>query len=135
MVHFLTKATKALDEMPIVLRSSVSCTNLIRVFRLQNRAICVIAGVNKRTSCKHFLKVFQILTLPSLYKYEIVMFYKFKSPPIKTGRDLQTYNTIQLQQHRQTSHRLEFAAALTLKIFNKLSAPEKSTRSEVFLTS
>lgn len=59
----------------------------------------IVAGVNKRTSCKHFFKIssFKISTSPSLYIHEMVMvmFYKFKPTSTTTVTDLHTNNNRQ----------------------------------------
>lgn len=107
----------------IILWGSTSRTNFQRVFRLQKRAIRIMAGLNKRVSCRDYFKSFNILTLPMIYIYEMLLFYKFKSTEI-AGINIHNYNTRQRGQHRQTSHRLEVASWLPQnmgpKLFNNL---------------
>lgn len=75
---------------------SMSRTNFLRVFRLQKEAIGVMKVARNRTSS--FVKSLQIITLPSIYIYEILIF-RFKSlsnqigtTPIRTilGKDTNT---------------------------------------------
>lgn len=104
----------------IILWGSASRTALLRVFRLQKRAVRIIAGVNRRTSCKELFKSFQILTLPSLFIYEMLLFYKFKFTSYQTGTNTHNYNTRHRDHHRQISHRLGVAASLPHNIGPKL---------------
>ena len=108
----------------IALWGSASQNALLRVFRLQKRAIRIMVGVNRQTSCRPFFKSLQILTLPALYIYEIIIFHKLKSHNIITGSDTHSYNTRHRHEHRQTTHRLQLAAVLPEnigpKLFNKL---------------
>lgn len=55
----------------------------------------------------------------------MVMFYKFKSAPNKTGRDLHKYNTRQRQKHKQTFHRLKVAAITLPQDINKTTTNKK----------
>jgi hypothetical protein len=50
--------------------------NSINVFRIQKRVIRLIAGVNKRTSCRLIVSQYKILTLPSLYILVSLCFIK-----------------------------------------------------------
>lgn len=62
----------------ILLWSSMSRTNYLRVFRLQKEAIRVMKVTRKRASSNTFVKSLQIITLPPIYIYEILIF-RFKS--------------------------------------------------------
>lgn len=113
----------------IILWGSTSNTNFLRLFRLQKRAIRIMAGVNRRTSCKTLFKSLNILTLASIYILEILTFYKYKLPAAETGSNIHSYNTRHNQRHRPTTHRLEIAAHLPknigAKLFNSLPEPLK----------
>lgn len=124
----------------IILWGSASDTALLRVFRLQKRAIRIMAGVNRRRSCREIFKSFRILTLSSLYILEMLLFYRFKSLNFQTGSTIHGYNTRYRDQHRQTSHRLELAASLPqnigAKLFNRLPENIKILRTyQTFKTS
>lgn len=49
-------------------------THWLRVFRLQKRSIRIIAGLGWRDSCRSSFISYKILTLPSLYIYELCCF-------------------------------------------------------------
>jgi hypothetical protein len=44
-----------------------------KVFKLQNRAIRLIANISSTTSCKPYFKKLKIMTLPCIYVYEILL--------------------------------------------------------------
>jgi len=48
----------------------------IKIFRLQKKVIRLITGVHKRESCRPIFRKFQILTLASLYIFELLSFLK-----------------------------------------------------------
>jgi hypothetical protein len=50
--------------------------NLKNVFKLQKRAIRLIANVSCTANCMLYLKNFKIMTLPCLYIYELFMYAK-----------------------------------------------------------
>lgn len=108
----------------IIVWGSTSRSNFLRVFRLQKRAIRIIVGTRRGAHCRNFFKTLGILTLPSLYILEVLMFYRFKSETILTGTDAHNYNTRYREEHRQFPHRLQIAAKLPHnigpKLFNKL---------------
>lgn len=108
----------------IVLWGSASRKEFLRVFYLQKRAVRIIAGVRRRAPCKTFFQSLRILTLPSLYIYEMLLFYSFKGDSIQVGSDVHNYNTRSRDQHRQAIHRLQLTASLPQnmgpKLFNKL---------------
>jgi hypothetical protein len=47
--------------------------NLKKVFKVQKRAIRLIANISSTTSCKPYLKKSKIVTLPCIYIYEILL--------------------------------------------------------------
>ncbi len=108
----------------IVLWGSTSQTNFQRVFILQKRAVRIMAKLNGRTSCRNHFKTLKILTLASIYIYELLIFYRFKSTTFVTGATVHNYDTRHRLEHRQLSHRLELASTLPQnigpKLFNKL---------------
>ena len=48
----------------------------IKIFRLQKKVIRLITGVHKRESCRPIFRKFQILTLASLYIFEMCFLKK-----------------------------------------------------------
>jgi hypothetical protein len=53
-----------------------SAKDSIKVFLIQKKVMRLIAGVNKRVSCKGLFSEFRILTVPSLYILETLSFIK-----------------------------------------------------------
>jgi hypothetical protein len=108
----------------IVLWGAASRAEFLRVFRLQKRAVRIIAGVHRRLPCKIYFQSLQILTLPSLYIYEMLIYYSFKHDSIRIGTDVHGYNTRAREQHRQIPHRLKISSTLPQnmgpKLFNRL---------------
>jgi hypothetical protein len=52
------------------------CSDATRIFILQKRAIRIIFGVPARHSCVTLFRDFGVLTMPSIYIYECIMFVK-----------------------------------------------------------
>jgi hypothetical protein len=53
--------------------------NLTKVFKLQKRAIRLIANISNTTSCKPYFKILKIMTLPYIYIF-MKFFYTLKCP-------------------------------------------------------
>lgn len=108
----------------IVLWGSASRREFLRVFYLQKRALRIIAGVRRKAPCKTLFQSFGIWTLPSLYIYEMLLYYNFNYDSIQVGSDVHNYNTRSRDQHRQVPHRLQLSASLPQnigpKLYNKL---------------
>jgi hypothetical protein len=51
----------------------------MRIFRIQKRMIKSMVGVSSRTSCRQLFKELNILTLASLYIFEVTCFINTKS--------------------------------------------------------
>jgi len=98
-------------------------THFIRLFRLQKKAIRIMANLKHRESCKEAFKEFGLLTLPCLYILETIMFFRTKCMPTQ-GCDIHSYGTrgrenFRTGQHRTVVHeRLPSQAGV--HFFNKL---------------
>lgn len=64
-----------------------------RVFRLQRRAVRVVAGIPYREDCKNFFRKFNILTLPSLYIFKCLEFVIKNKDRYFTLNSFHKYNT------------------------------------------
>jgi hypothetical protein len=53
-----------------------SVKDSLKIFIIQKKVMRLIAGVNKRVSCKGIFSEYEILTLPSLYIMEVLCFTK-----------------------------------------------------------
>lgn len=53
-----------------------NCTNMQKVFLLQKKCIRAICGARQTDSCRPLFQKLKVMTLPSLYIYEIGLFVK-----------------------------------------------------------
>ena len=60
-----------------------NCVNTVNLFRLQKRCLRTIVNISPMTSCKPYFKQQKMLTLPSLYIFEVSIFVK-KNPNLFT---------------------------------------------------
>jgi len=65
----------------------------IRIFRIQKRVIRSMVGVSSRTSCRHFFKELNILTLASLYILEVNYFIRKYCQSLEQNSEVHKYNT------------------------------------------
>jgi hypothetical protein len=65
----------------------------IKVFQIQKKVIRLIAGVNKRTSCRSIFRQYKILTLPSLYIFVTLCFIKQLKDTLECHSQKYHYNT------------------------------------------
>lgn len=75
-----------------------------RAFKLQKKAIRIIAKINFRESCRPAFKNLQLLTLPCLYILETASFCMYKST-LTRGRDIHAYETRGRDNYRTGKHR------------------------------
>lgn len=90
----------------IVLWGSSSKSNLKRIFTIQKRAIRYMTKLKHMETHKHKFLELQILTVPSLYMYEVILFVK-------------EHNLIQSHQHSYSTRNREINPSLqhSSKIF------------------
>ena len=86
-----------------------SCANFRfeRVFRLQKKAVRILAKLNFRESCRDAFRELGILTLPSLYILEVAQYCRFQCE-LTRGGYIHGYRTrgrdyFRIQQHRTTA--------------------------------
>ena len=94
------------------------------IFRLQKRAIRIMMQVPRITSCREYFKRLQILPLPCIYIYEILLFIKSNISNFTTNSDIHSYNTrnrneLSLQPINSTLCRNNFINT-GLRIYNHL---------------
>lgn len=70
------------------------------VFVLQKKAIRIMAGVHKRTSCKNIFRNLEILTLPCEYILSLMMLYIKNQDKFSTNQDIHHFNT----RHKSDLH-------------------------------
>jgi hypothetical protein len=88
----------------IVLWGSSSKKHLNCIFKYQKRAIRSIAGVPPRTSCCNLFKNLQIMTVPSIYIFETIMFVKSRG--VILGKT-HNYNTRHKSDNSSQQHNLK----------------------------
>jgi hypothetical protein len=75
-----------------------------RLFKLQKKAIRIIAKIHFRESCRPAFKKLKLLTLPSIYILETTMFAASKCALMR-GRDVHNYETRGRDNYRTERHR------------------------------
>jgi len=65
----------------------------IRIFRIQKRVIRSMVGVSSRMSCRQLFKELNILTLASLYIFEVTCFIRKYCQPLEQNSQVHQYNT------------------------------------------
>jgi hypothetical protein len=69
------------------------CVCAWMIFRIQKKVIRLIAGVNKRTSCRSIFSQYKILTLPSLYILVSLCFIKKLNDNLECNSQKYHYST------------------------------------------
>jgi len=107
----------------IILWGSCPEYKLLRIFILQKKAIRIISKLGFRESCREIFKILEILTLPSVYIYETIMFC-LKKINLVANSDVHDYDTRNSNQYRLQYCRLEIFQKMPsqagIKLFNKL---------------
>lgn len=101
-----------------------------KVFLKQKRALRVIAGINNRVSCREVFKKYQILTIPSSFIFECLLFVHGRKGQLPRHSDVHTYATRSRDNYVPPRHRLEKTKNTFLflgtKVYNHLPAEVKS---------
>ena len=64
-----------------------------RIFALQRRAVRIIAGLGYRDDCAHAFKCLDILTMPSIYIFQSLVYIKNNLPRFEKNSDNHDHNT------------------------------------------
>jgi hypothetical protein len=107
-----------------------SARNLQKVFRIQNKAIRLIANISSTSSCKPYFKKLKILTLPCIYIVEILAhtkgsLSKFKTNSMSHSRDTRSKADLFITSHNTKLFEQSIACNSVL-IYNKLPSEIKS---------
>ncbi len=98
-------------------------TKVMRVFILQKAAIRIISRLHSRDSSKNAFKTLNILTLPSMYIYETIIYCISKCHVIQ-GREIHSHETRQAYLFRINQHRSKIYSKLPsqagVTLYNKL---------------
>lgn len=101
-----------------------SSADLIRVFRIQKRALRVMMGSSAGATCRNLFRELNIMTLPCVYIWRLLLYAKrnFDAWPKLNKNNYHTRNLYQLEVPR---HRLTFFEGspqyTAIKLMNKLS--------------
>jgi hypothetical protein len=90
-----------------------------RVFVLQKKVLRIMFKLKRTQSCKDTFKIMNLLTLPSIYILEIILFAQFKCK-LKKGSDYHTHNTRFINYFRPSQHRLNSYQHLPSQFGSKL---------------
>jgi len=110
-----------------------SCTKsrMDRVFRLQKKAVRIISKLQPRESCRDTFRELNLLTLPSLYILEVILYCKYKCSLVQ-GSQFHQYETRGRNDYRLRQHRTVAVEHLPsqagVKFLNRL--PESIKNSE-----
>jgi hypothetical protein len=86
----------------ILVWGNSSKQNLDRVFKIQKKAIRCIERVNRLDSCRPLFKRLGLLTVPSLYVYEVVLYVKTSG--INQNFNVHGYNTRNQADYHMVTH-------------------------------
>jgi hypothetical protein len=107
--------------------------NLMKVFKLQKRAIRLIANISSTTSCKPYFKKGKIMTLPCIYICEILLYIKMSLSKFKTNSIFHSHDTRTKSDLFITSHNTKlFEQSIAYNgvlVYSKLPSEIKSVKS------
>jgi hypothetical protein len=96
----------------------------IGIFRLQNKVIKLITGVHKRKSWRPIFRKFKILTLASLYIFEMLSFLKKYQENVQQNLEIHDHNKRKKHdlhtRHCNTILYQKSVINMGIKLFNRL---------------
>ena len=102
-----------------------SSSHLSRVFKLQKRALRIMVGISQQTSCKPYFKKLKLLTLPSMYIYEVLVHVKSNLEEFALNNNFHNYETRSGSLLSIPGHSLSLyeknPSYIGIKLYNKLS--------------
>lgn len=102
----------------------------MRLFKLQRRAVRVVAGIGWRTPCRDIFIKYKILTLPCLFMLECLKYTRSNMSKFSIQSDIHNYETRNEGNVLVPYHRLKCTRTGTNyygpRIFNKLPSHVKS---------
>ena len=96
----------------------------LRLFRLQKRIIRIIENVDSRTHCRPLFKKLGILTIPSIYILELVLYIKNNIADFAKNNYVHSYNTrcqnsLRIPAHHSATFE-NSPSYIGIKLYNKL---------------
>jgi hypothetical protein len=67
--------------------------NMKKVLTLQKKALRVIFKLKARESCRKYFKLHKIMTIPSMYMYNVILYACYKNISLTRNTDVHQYNT------------------------------------------
>lgn len=112
-----------------------------QAFQSQKKVLRTMCKTHPLTSCKPLFKNLQILTLPSLYIYQLILFIKANESQFLRNSDVHAYNTRNKDDLYQPYSRLALGENspkhMGIKCFNKISqfidTGSRSFKNQVFI--
>lgn len=101
------------------------CSSLsLRVFKLQKRAVRIIAGVQRYTPCRNIFIEYRLLTVPCIYILETLVFVKSNLDKFQRNSDYHKYYTRHCEKFCIPRHNLSICeqnpAYFGILLYNKL---------------
>ena len=110
---------------------------LQRIFRLQRRAIRIVAGLQYRDDCRNAFTQLRVLTLPSLYVFQSLKYVHGNIQRYHRNADVHGYSTRGVQDIRGARFRLERSRNAFnyhgITYYNKLNEEVKQLTNTKFL--
>lgn len=102
-----------------------SSVHLNKAFIVQKKILRHMTGVHPLTSCKPLFKDLQILTLPCLYIFQLIMYIRTNKNSFTKNNEVHLYNTRTCQMIHQPFARLSISQSdptyVGIKCYNKIS--------------
>lgn len=102
-----------------------NCSNMQKVFLLQKKCIRAICGVHQTEPCRPLFNKLKVMTLPSLYIYEISLFVKYNIGLFRNKASTTIYQSrngtdLCYPFHSKTAFFASNVLCMSIKIFNNL---------------
>jgi hypothetical protein len=105
--------------------------NYTKIFVLQKRAMGILANVSRTISCKPTFWALNIMTMPCMYIYEILLQFRMSLNNYKTNSMIHLHNTRQKSDFFITGHNTKLFEKSTtysgIHIYNRLAKEIKNT--------
>ena len=104
----------------------------VKIFRFQKKVVRILAGAGINQTCRPLFKELRVLTLPSLFIYESLVYIHRNTELLQCNTDIHKYNTRTCEnifvQRSNTSLGRDRPSYLAIKLYNKLPSNLKSLK-------
>lgn len=98
--------------------------NIVRILKIQKKIVRNMCMLNHKEPCRQLFQKLKILTLPSLYIYEIIIFLYTRQELFEQNHFVHTHHTRNKENFKLPTHRLKLYAQtpqyMGMRIYNKL---------------